>query len=143
MSKGLVAEASILIDAPKEKVWDALINPEMIKQYLFGTEATSDWTEGSSITYKGQWQDTSYEDKGVVVKVIENELLETTYWSSMSGTEDNEENYANVKYQISEEEGKTKLTITQDNNKDEETKNHSEKNWNMVLDSLKKLLETS
>jgi len=45
--KGFAARKSITINAPAAKVWDALINPELIKQYLFGTEAISDWEVGS------------------------------------------------------------------------------------------------
>jgi uncharacterized protein YndB with AHSA1/START domain len=37
MDKNLIARASISIDAPSEKVWNALVNPEAIKQYMFGT----------------------------------------------------------------------------------------------------------
>jgi uncharacterized protein YndB with AHSA1/START domain len=48
-----VAKSNITIKADAARVWDALTNPELIKQYLFGTEAISDWKEGSSITYKG------------------------------------------------------------------------------------------
>lgn len=38
MNSNLVAEASIEIKAKPADVWDALINPEKIKVYLFGTE---------------------------------------------------------------------------------------------------------
>jgi uncharacterized protein YndB with AHSA1/START domain len=46
MSKGLIAKASISINAPVGKVWDALTNPEAIKQYMFGTNVISDWKKG-------------------------------------------------------------------------------------------------
>jgi uncharacterized protein YndB with AHSA1/START domain len=36
MDKNLIAKASININAPSEKVWDALVTPEAIKQYMFG-----------------------------------------------------------------------------------------------------------
>jgi len=48
--KGFVAKKSLIINAPIAKVWDALVNPELIKHYLFGTEAISDWEVGSPIT---------------------------------------------------------------------------------------------
>ncbi len=35
----------------------------------------------------------------------------------------------------------TKLTITQDNNATEDEKMHSEQNWKMMLDGVKKMLE--
>jgi len=37
MKKDLLAKTSLTINAPRIKVWDALVNPEAIKQYMFGT----------------------------------------------------------------------------------------------------------
>jgi uncharacterized protein YndB with AHSA1/START domain len=54
MDKNLIARVSINIDAPSEKVWDALITPETIKQYMFGADVVSDWREGSPIVWKGE-----------------------------------------------------------------------------------------
>ena len=56
MQRGLIAKATITINAPVERVWDALVNPGIIKQYMFGTEVVSDWEEGSPIVWKGEWQ---------------------------------------------------------------------------------------
>ena len=49
MDKPLIAEASIHINAPLGKVWEALVHPELITQYLFGTTVVSDWKVGSPI----------------------------------------------------------------------------------------------
>jgi hypothetical protein len=59
----------------------------------------------------------------------------------MSGKEDKPENYANVIYTLTEEDGKTRLTITQDNIDTEEARQHSISNWQMVLRTLKELAE--
>lgn len=141
MDKGFIAKATVAIDAPATKVWEAIITPEIIKQYLFGTEVITDWKEGSSITYKGVWQGKSYEDKGKILQVIPEKLFKSTYWSSMSGTVDKPENYATVTYELREKNGQTELTLNQDNNLTEESKVHSEQNWKIVLSNLKKLLE--
>ena len=141
MNETYLAKVSISIDAPKEKVWEALTKPELIKQYLFGTQVTTDWQVGSPITYKGTWESKSYEDKG---KVLENEpgkLLVSTFWSSLSGVPDLPENYQTVRYELSDEGDGTRLTLTQDNNDSEESAKHSEQNWNMVLEGLKRLVE--
>ena len=141
MNKKHIARITIDIDASKAKVWDALTNPRLIKQYLFGTEVTTDWQVGSSITYKGIWEGKPYEDKG---KVLENEpekLLVSTFWSALSGKPDLPENYQIVRYELSSEGGRTRLTLTQDNNASQEEADHAEQNWNMVLDGMKKLLE--
>jgi uncharacterized protein YndB with AHSA1/START domain len=139
--ENFVAQASILINASPAKAWDALTNPELIKQYLFGTEAVSDWKEGSSIIYKGIWQGKAYEDKGKILKIVPEKYLKSTYWSSMSGQEDMPENYNNVEYTLTQEGESTQLTIIQDNNPTQESADHSKKNWEIVLKKLKDLLE--
>lgn len=137
----LIVKASITINASPAKVWEALTKPELIKQYLFGTEAISDWKVGSSIVYKGVWEGKQYEDKGTVLEVTPEKLLVSTYWSSMSGMPDIPKNYKKVMYELEPAEGGTKLTITQDNNATEESKAHSEGNWKIVLAGLKKVVE--
>jgi uncharacterized protein YndB with AHSA1/START domain len=141
MNKTLVARATIIINASTSKVWSALTQPDLIKQYLFGTEVTTDWQVGSPITYKGQWEGKTYEDKGRILQIEPGRLLVSTFWSSLSGLPDVPENYKTVGYELSTEGGGTRLTITQDNNDTLEEANHSEQNWKMVLDSMKKLLE--
>lgn len=131
----------MMIDAPAPKVWEALTNPDQIKQYLFGTNVETDWKEGSPITYKGEWQGKQYEDKGKIVKVVPNQHLHTTYWSGLSGQEDLPENYKNVIYELKEMDGQTTLTLTQDNEANEESAKHSEENWQSVLNGLKKIVE--
>ena len=88
MNKGFIAKATILINSPVSRVWDALTNPELIKQYLFGTQVTTDWKVGSPITYKGTWEGKAYEDKGKVLQVEPGKLLVSTFWSSLSGLPD-------------------------------------------------------
>jgi len=139
---GLVARQSIFIRASPEMVWDALTDPEKIRQYLFGTQAISDWETGSPITWRGTYQGKSYEDKGVVLRSEPGKLLETTYWSSMSGLADTPENYKVVRYDLIPDQDGTLVTVTQDNNLSEEEKVHSEGNWKMVLEGLKALIET-
>lgn len=141
MAKGYIAKASIIINAPTEKVWEALTTPEMIRQYLFGTQVTTDWQVGSSITYRGEWQGKAYEDKGVILQAEPQKLLVSTYWSSLSGLADTPENYNTVRQELSSEGSRTRLTIIQDNNATQEDASHSEQNWKMVLDGIKDLLE--
>ena len=141
MKPNLIAKVEVSINAPVDKVWEALTNPVLIKEYLFGTEVVTDWKVGSPIIWKGVWQGKNYEDKGKIIGLVPEKLLETTYWSGLSGITDIPENYKKVTYELVEMGVSTKLTLTQDNNKTEEDKRHSEQNWKMVLDGLKKLLE--
>jgi uncharacterized protein YndB with AHSA1/START domain len=136
-----IARAAISINVPAEKVWEALTNPELIKQYLFGTTVTTDWQVGSPIIYEGQWQGKSYQDKGIILEVEPGKLLVSTYWSSMEGLPDISEHYKTVRYELAPEGTGTQLTVTQDNNATPEDAALSSRNWNMVLGGIKKLLE--
>jgi uncharacterized protein YndB with AHSA1/START domain len=137
----LTLETEITFNAPAAEVWKGITDPEIVKQYFFGTLQESDWKVGSPITWKGEWDGKAYEDKGKILEITPGEYLKYTYWSSMGGTEDKPESYANVTYILTEEDGKTILKITQDNNKDEASKEHSEKNWQMLFGALKEMLE--
>lgn len=141
MKENLTANASISLDATPSKVWEALTNPKLIKQYMFGTEVTSDWKQGNPITWKGEYEGKSYKDKGVIKKIEANKILQHTYLSGMTGKEDKPENYATVTYKLSKEDDKTMLSLSQDNNENEEAKEGSIKNWKTVLKKLKEVVE--
>ena len=124
-------------------MWEALTDPNLIKQYLFGTEVTTDWRVGSPIIYRGEWQGKTYEDKGKILQIKPGELLVSTFWSSLAGQPDIPENYKTVRYELSAEGSATRLSISQDNNDTQEEADHSTQNWEMVLDGIKKLLKSS
>ncbi|HEX9385871.1 MAG TPA: SRPBCC domain-containing protein [Anaerolineales bacterium] len=141
MNTTRTAQATVTINAPASRVWEALMDPELIKQYLFGAEIVSDWKEGSPILYKGIYEGKAYEDKGRVLKAEPEKLLLITHWSPLSGTPDRPENYHQVSYELTAENGSTQLTITQDNNASREEQEQNTNFWKMVLDGMKKLLE--
>lgn len=129
------------INAPAAEVWKGLTDPEIVKEYFFGTNVKSDWKVGSPITFSGEWEGKSYSDKGEIQEITPGKYVKYSYWSSMGGTEDKPENYANVSYTVDEHDGFTTLTVTQDNIKDLTSKEHSDQNWQTVFGGLKKLLE--
>ncbi len=141
MDQELIATASTTIHAPAARVWEALTKPEIIKQYFFGSNIVTDWKVGSPIYYRGEWQGKPYEDKGVVKAFEPQRRLVATHWSPLSGMPDTPENYHTVSYILDGHGDTTDVTITQDHNASEEEKQHSEQNWKMVLEGLKKLLE--
>jgi uncharacterized protein YndB with AHSA1/START domain len=145
----LIIENSITINAPAEKVWDALVNPEKTKQYMFGCEAITDWKVGSSLDWKG-----SYEGKemvfvkGNVVKIEPNKILKFTVTDPTAGWEDIPENYLDVTYTLSENNGQTTLTVVQagfehsvDGEKRYEHAYNKGEGWNPILVQIKALVE--
>jgi uncharacterized protein YndB with AHSA1/START domain len=135
------ATASIEVKATDESVWKALVDPALIKQYLFGTEAVSDWKQGSAIFYRGVWEGKPYEDKGRILEVVPPKRFKSTYWSAFSGLPDRPENYNTVTYTLERGDGGTFLTVIQDNIPTQEAADHSTVNWSTVLKAIKALLE--
>jgi uncharacterized protein YndB with AHSA1/START domain len=141
MDKNLIARAKISIPASRDRVWDALVNPEAIKQYFFGTTVVSDWHLGSPIVWKGEWQGKPYEDKGVILKFEPGRIIQYSHFSPLSGHPDIPENYHTVTLKLSSRNDQTLVSLSQDKNASEEERGHSEQNWEMALAGLKKYLE--
>jgi uncharacterized protein YndB with AHSA1/START domain len=138
----LTLKTTLTFDEPIAKVWQGITDPTLVKKYFFGTDLKSDFKKGSRITFSGEWEGKTYVDGGTILEIDAPRLLKYDYWSSMAGTEDKPENYADVTYQLAESAGVTTLTITQDNVKSQQALEHSEQNWQMIFNGLKKLLKT-
>lgn len=143
MSKNLVAKSKTVIEAPKDKVWAALVSADAIKQYMFGTDVESDWRKGSQITWTGEMNGKKYEDKGVILKIEPEQTLQYTHLSSLSGKAERPENYHTIKIDLSGSGDETEVSLSQDNNPDEKARKESEKNWAAMLAGLKKYVEKS
>ena len=142
MDKSLVATKSIQINSSPERIWIVLTDPERIKVYLFGTEVKTDWKVGSTIGFSGEYDGHKYEDKGNVLEVRPNELLNYNYWSGFSGLEDKPENYALVSYRIKKlGDGQCEFTWYQQGFSSEEGKCHTENGLQTMLMQIKQLAE--
>lgn len=126
---GIVAKASVLIDAPVAKVWDALLDPATAKKYMFGTDLSTDWQVGSEIVWRGEWQGKPYEDKGKILKNEEHRVIAYSHQDHV------------VEITLDAEDGKTRATIVQDNNKSEAAREHSQGVWQAMLDGIRRDLE--
>ena len=140
---------SITINAPTSKVWDALVNPEQTKKYMFGCEALSDWKIGSPLLWKGQYEGKEMVFvKGHVVDIKPERFLEYTVIDPNSTIEDIPENYLNITYELSPDNGNTLLKVTQGDyskvaegeRRFKESSNNGE-GWNPILVEIKKLAE--
>jgi uncharacterized protein YndB with AHSA1/START domain len=141
MTHILTLKKSIEINSSVSKVWEVLTNPELIKLYFFGTNCVTDWKKGSQIFFRGEWDGKAYEDKGTILDIENEKFIYYNYWSSFSGTADIPENYANIRYELTSENDTTIFTVIQEGFKSKEALEHSETNWGMILEGLKKVAE--
>jgi uncharacterized protein YndB with AHSA1/START domain len=129
----------IYIQAPCEKVWDALTDPETNKEYWGRHCNLSDWKTGSA------WQHTDYDDRSkvrVVGTVMESERPHRLVlsWAHPENL-DKPDKVSKVTFAIEEQFGSTRLTVIHSDLDDEMLKAISG-GWPPILSSLKTLLET-
>jgi uncharacterized protein YndB with AHSA1/START domain len=141
MKQNLTAKTEIMIHASTAKVWEALTTPALIKQYLMGADVHTDWQVGGPLVYTGTYQGKPYEEKGVIKKIEPRKVLQATHFSASSGKPDVPENYSLVTWQLHESGNDTQLSVTQDGIANEQGLEGAKKNWTIVLEALKKVVE--
>jgi uncharacterized protein YndB with AHSA1/START domain len=129
------------IHAPIEQVWAGLTQPELVKQYFFGTDLVTTWEPNTPIEFIGQWEGQAYRDKGTVLHYESCKMLRYNYFSSWSDLEDLPENYQVITYRVKSKGTSTILTIEQAGIDTLEKKQHSAQNWSALMIELKKLME--
>lgn len=144
-------EFSIVIDAPKEKVWNTMLED---KTYRIWTEAfmpgsyyDGDWTKGSKILFLGPGNDGKV--GGMVSRIKDNRLYEYVSIEHLGEvidgvedtTSDRVKDWAGAleNYTFIDKDGKTELIV--DMNINEEFKEMFEGMWPKALQKLKALCE--
>jgi uncharacterized protein YndB with AHSA1/START domain len=150
MENKLVVTNSITINAPAEKVWDALVNPQQTKKYMFNCEAVSDWKAGSPLLWEGSYNGSPVMVfvKGTIIDIKPGKFLSYTVFDpNNKKLEDKPENYLTVTCELKEEGNQTVLTVTQGDyakvgdgaNRYKHTVDGG--GWQPILEAIKKILE--
>lgn len=139
MQKNHLSSVAAVLSFKVEEVWQALINPDHVKKYFFGTIMETSWLPGTPIIFRGEWEGQSYMDKGTVLSFVPDESLSYSYLSSWSGLPDEPQNYLYVEYKLRVVDSGTELTITQ-SNYDQEKADHSAGNWELLIEKMKEVL---
>lgn len=141
MTGNHVATSATTIDAPAGRVWDVITDPAAVKEFMFGAELVTDWAVGGPILWRGEWEGKAYEDKGTILEVEPGRKLVHTHFSTLGGGEDKPENYHTLAWTLEDQDGATKLTVSQDNNASEDAAEHSRGMWDMLVADVKKIAE--
>lgn len=138
---GQTATADVDISASPGQVWTALTDPKLISKYFFGAEVHTSWEPGTPITWRGEYEGQTYEDKGEVLEVVPEQRLAVTHFSPLTGEEDKPENYHRVSWELEDVGDRTHVHLEQDNNATPDALEQSQANWETVLQQLKELVE--
>jgi uncharacterized protein YndB with AHSA1/START domain len=130
----------IYIRTTREKLWDALREPEFTKQYWNGVVQECDWKVGSS--WKMILPDGRVADMGEVLEFDPPSRL-VLAWQNQFRPELKEEGTARATYELEQFEDAVKLTITHEiAAKDSKFIVAVSNGWPIILSNLKMLLET-
>jgi uncharacterized protein YndB with AHSA1/START domain len=149
MEKKLVIN-KIAINAPAEKVWDVLVNPQQTKKYMFGCETISDWKPGSELLWQLIHEGKPFVAvKGNVVEIQPGKYLDYTVFDPHNpNMKDVPENYLHVTYELEHLNNETLLTVTQGdyNTVADGEKRYAEaynngEGWNPILVQIKAIAE--
>ena len=134
--------STIRINATKEKVWDTLTKPGLVKLWQYGSDLLTNWEIGSDIKFRTEWEGKIFEQWGKVLEVRPTEILKYNLFAPRPGLEDKPENYFIMSYVLTTENGQTKLEIIQEDNRPDAVQEKPQGEENPVLQSLKKVAET-
>ena len=135
--------STIIINAPIEKVWDTITRAELVKLWQYGSDLLTTWEIGTEIKFKTEWEDKVFEQWGKVLEVKPNQLVRYSLFAPRPGLEDKPENYFIMNYILTIDNGQTKLEIVQEDNRLNAKQEEPQGEENPVLQSLKKIAETS
>lgn len=133
---GFIARADIEVDASAEKVWSTIT--EHASEVSFGATVESDWTAGSPVVWRGEWEGTSFEDRGEVVEAIAPHRLVLTH---ASGSAEPDAAPHLLTYELSAGGAGTHVEFWQDGNATEAAASESEGNWRQHLAAVKERAE--
>lgn len=133
--------STIVVNAPVQKVWDALTKAELIKQWQYGSDIITDWKIGSDIRFKTVWEDKVFEQWGKILEIIPFKRIKYSLFAPRPDLIDKPENYFVMSYVLIEEKGHIKLEIIQEDNRPGTVQEEPQGEENPVLKGLKLLIE--
>lgn len=137
-----VIEIDTTIGAPTATVWKAMKGGAMFP----GTHIETDWKIGHPIVFKGDWKGRSFTDRGEIQSLSEARELSFSHWSDTDGSGERPPSYHVVKYELQPAGARTKVTLSQfiegeETQVDAKNRAEFERNWTMMLESLKNAAE--
>jgi uncharacterized protein YndB with AHSA1/START domain len=141
-----VIARSVVIAAPPERVWRALTEPALMKQWMgdpgMDVGIVADWVVGGAVVVSG-FHHVRFENRGTVLAVEPGALLRYTQLSSISRLPDTPQNHSTLEFRLAPIAGGTQLALTISGFPTETIFKHLDFYWRVTLGILQKLVEAS
>jgi uncharacterized protein YndB with AHSA1/START domain len=132
----------VVVNASRQRVWETLTTPELVKRWQYGSELLTDWAIGSEIRFRTLWDGNVFEQWGKVLEVVPNELARYSLFAPRPELEDRPENYFTMQYRLTDAGGQTRLEIVQEDNRPDAVQEGVQGEGNPVLAMLKQVAES-
>jgi uncharacterized protein YndB with AHSA1/START domain len=134
---------SIEISASTNDVWRALTDTDMIAQWMGGARVESTWELGSDITFTAKWpnKEEIVRDRGTVLAIEHENLLQYNQWNETSRLPDTPENRTVITFSLDRTGAATRLTVRHDHFYSDAAYKHVNFFWGYALTDIKNLLE--
>lgn len=141
-----IARRAILIAAPTAKIWAALTEPTLMRQWManpadgIDIDIFTDWSVGSPILFRGQLHGIPFENRGTVLQFEPARALRYTHLSSISRLPNVPESYSLIAFRLEPAGEQTELTLILSNFPTEAIYKHLVFYWPVALERLRTLL---
>ena len=133
--------SSITINATPQKVWDTLTQAELVKLWQYGSDLQTSWEVGSKIKFVTEWEGKKFEQWGTVLEFTPTSKLRYSLFAPRPDLEDKPENYFEMIYTLTAENGQTRLEIRQEDNRPDAVQEDEQGEENPILTMLKQISE--
>ena len=133
--------SSITINATLQKVWDTLTQAELVKLWQYGSDLQTSWEVGSKIKFVTEWEGKVFEQWGTVLEFTPTSKLRYSLFAPRPDLEDKPENYFEMIYTLTTDNGQTRLEIIQEDNRPEAVQEDEQGGENPILMMLKQVAE--
>jgi len=145
MVNDIMVTRSAVLSATPERVWEALTHPGMTKQYLYNCEVECDWTPGSTLKWKGNYQGREVNEEGKILEIIPGRLLKYSGFDRLVEGDASRQGNIYITHEVIPHGGKTKLLITLEHFGGDETRaEFAAQQWDFeIMPRLQTLVETT
>ncbi len=134
--------SKITINATLKKVWDTLTKAELVKLWQYGSDLQTNWEVGSKIKFVTEWEGKTFEQWGTVLEYTPPQKLRYSLFAPRPDLEDKPENYFEMIYSLTADNGQTILEIIQEDNRPNAVQEGVQSEENPILKMLKQVAET-
>ncbi|NOU18052.1 MAG: SRPBCC domain-containing protein [Bacteroidales bacterium] len=134
--------STISLNAPVNKIWDALTKPELVKQWQYGSDLITDWKVGSGIRFRSEWEGQIFEQWGKILEVTPYKLIRYSLFAPRPDLEDIPANNFVMNYILTEEKNSIRLDIVQEDSRPGAVQEAPQGEENPVMGALKALIES-